>query len=184
MRRQRQILFSAMALVVAVPVAGHVAELATVPQNDPAQSAVLRTFHHRRYPNAWLAAQKSRRPILLFITMRGCLHCDRMVQSTYGSPLVRDMLTNRFETVYVDSAKSTTLVQKLAIRWYPTTVLVSSSGKEVDRIEGYCDASQLARRMEPMLAQRSVAPMSETVQNKSATYASGADSGSASTNSR
>ena len=66
MRGKRLILVAATGLIAAPPIPGTAAEFATVPQKKAtSQAAVLRNFRHRRYPNAWLAAQKSRRPILL-----------------------------------------------------------------------------------------------------------------------
>jgi thioredoxin-related protein len=109
-------------------------------------------FQHSSYPKAWSAAQQSNRPILLYITMPGCSHCDKMMEETLHLPHVKQMISESFETVYVSRRTHAKLVKKLKVKWYPTTVLVGSNNKVVDVIEGYVDAKVFQSRLKVGLA--------------------------------
>jgi thioredoxin-related protein len=109
-------------------------------------------FQHSSYPKAWTAAQQSNRPILLYVTMPGCSHCDKMMEETLHLPHVKQMISESFETVYVSRRTHAKLVKKLKVKWYPTTVLVGSNNKVVDLIEGYVDAKVFQSRLKVGLA--------------------------------
>lgn len=111
-----------------------------------------RLFQHTSYPDAWTAAQKSNRPILLYVTMPGCPHCEKMMEETYHLPNVEQMVSQSFESVYVSRQTHPTLVKSLKVKWYPTTVLVGTNNKVVDVIEGYVDAKAFQRRLKVGLA--------------------------------
>lgn len=109
-------------------------------------------FRHTSYPAAWTAAQKTNRPILVYVTSSGCPHCVQMIQRTYKRPAIQRVMHRQFETVYVDRHQQPKLVQKMRIRWFPTTIVVAPDNKVLDKIEGYVDASVLAERLETQLA--------------------------------
>jgi thioredoxin-related protein len=109
-------------------------------------------FRHTSYPKAWTAAQQSNRPILLYVTMSGCPHCDKMMEETLHLPHVEQMISESFETVYVSRRTHPKLVKSLKVKWYPTTVLVGSNNKVMDVIEGYVDAKVFQRRLKVGLA--------------------------------
>lgn len=111
-----------------------------------------RLFQHTSYPDAWTAAQKSNRPILLYVSMPGCPHCDKMMKETYHLPNVEQMVSESFESVHVSRQTHPTLVKSLKVKWYPTTVLVGTNNKVVDVIEGYVDAKAFQRRLKVGLA--------------------------------
>lgn len=109
-------------------------------------------FGHKSYPEAWSASQESNRPILLYVSMAGCHHCDKMMAESYRQPEMEQMLVQSFETLYVTRSKHPKLVQKLKVKWYPTTVLVGPNNKIMDVIEGYVDTQTLERRLQTSLA--------------------------------
>jgi len=109
-------------------------------------------FRHSSYPAAWKAAQDSNRPILVFVTMRGCPYCVKMMQQTYRLPAVGRLVSSSFETVYVSRQTHPNLVKKLHVKLYPTTVLVGANNKVLDVIEGYVDAKTFQRRLQTSLA--------------------------------
>ncbi len=111
-----------------------------------------RLFQHTAYPDAWTAAQKSNRPILLYVTMPGCPHCERMIEETYHLPNVEQMVSQSFESVYVSRQTHPRLVKSLKVKWFPTTVLVGTNNKVMDVIEGYVDAKAFQRRLKVGLA--------------------------------
>ena len=109
-------------------------------------------FRHTTYPEAWTASQKSNRPILLFVSMSGCHHCDKMMAESYNLPQMKEMITESFEPVYVTRKAHPKLVKALKIKWYPTTVLVGPNNKVMDVIEGYVDTKTLRRRLQTGVA--------------------------------
>ncbi len=109
-------------------------------------------FGYSTYPEAWTASQESNRPILLYVSMSGCHHCDKMMAESYRQPAMEQMLVKSFETLYVTRNKHPKLVAKLKVKWYPTTVLVGPNNKIMDVIEGYVDRKTLERRLQTSLA--------------------------------
>ena len=109
-------------------------------------------FRHHSYPEAWTAAQKSNRPILVYISMPHCPYCVKMIEKTYGVPEVGKLVSSSFETVYAGRFSHAKLVRMLKVKWYPTTVLVGPNNKVLDVIEGYVDSKTFQRRLQTGLA--------------------------------
>ena len=128
-------------------------EVAETPASEDAIPAVvdikdLPRFKHESYPDAWTAAQESNRPILVYVAMPQCPHCTKMLDETYEQAEVDELVKGSFETLQAGRYTHATLVSKLHVRWYPTTVLVSSNNKVLDMIEGYVDANTFKRRLQ------------------------------------
>ena len=109
-------------------------------------------FRFTSYPVAWTAAQKTKRPILIYVTAPSCPHCVRMVEKTYKRPRVRRLVGSSFETVFVESSRQPKLVSKMRIQWFPTTIVVAPNNKVIDKIEGYVESSVFADRIRSQLA--------------------------------
>jgi len=105
-------------------------------------------FKHANYPAAWTAAQESNRPILVYVSMPQCPHCTKMLEQTYESNGVNEIVKGSFETLQVSRYTHATLISKLHVRWYPSTVLVGSNNKVLDMIEGYVDANTFKQRLQ------------------------------------
>ena len=133
-----------------IPPACEVALSTSVDQESPETKKPL--FEHSSYPKAWKAAQKTNRPILIYVCMPNCPHCVKMMERTYEMPKVEQMVHSSFETIRVGRYKDAELVRKLKIKWFPTTVLVSPNNKVLDMIEGYVDAKRFQQRLQTGLA--------------------------------
>ncbi len=120
------------------------AKLAGLNHQDP-------LFRYVSYPVAWTAAQKSSRPLLLYVTMPGCPYCVKMVQNTLKSEEIQSLVADSFETVYVDRYAQADLAAKLSVRYYPTTILVSTDNHVLDVIEGYVESRAFRRRLQTNL---------------------------------
>jgi hypothetical protein len=123
-------------------VASAPASLETTDLND------LPRFKHASYPAAWTAAQESNRPILVYVAMPQCPHCTMMLDKTYEQPEVDQLVKGSFETMQAGRYTHASLISKLHVRWYPTTVLVGPNNKVLDMIEGYVDANTFKRRLQ------------------------------------
>jgi Thioredoxin-like domain len=112
-------------------------------------------FRFSSYPLAWTAAQKTNRPILVFVTSPSCPHCTRMLGETYRQANVSRFVADSFETVIVDRFEQPALAAKLHVRFFPTTIVVAPNNKVIDVIEGYVDGATFARRLQTTLAAQS-----------------------------
>lgn len=124
---------------------------------DPKAAAL---FRHSTYPAAWTASQKTNRPILVFVSMPQCPHCVKMMEKTYGRPEVGSLVASSFETIYADRSTHAKLVEKLNVKWYPTTILVGPNNKVLDVIEGYVEPNIFKSRLQTGLA--AVVPQTQT----------------------
>jgi len=109
-------------------------------------------FRHSTYPAAWSAAQKSNRPILVYVSMPNCPYCVKMMKKTYGRPEVGDLVASSFETVYAGRFTHAKLVQSLNVKLFPTTIIVGPNNKVLDVIKGYVDSRTFQRRLQTGLA--------------------------------
>lgn len=150
--------FSSAAICCAIEAAESDSATPTVEvaATEPAPEAVVAQvplkdqplFKHASYPAAWTASQDSNRPILVYVTMPQCPHCTKMIDGTYHCKDVEELVKGSFETVQASRYTHATLISKLHVRWYPTTVLVGSNNKVLDVIEGYVDANTFKRRLQ------------------------------------
>lgn len=134
-------------LVVSVAAASPLEQIVELPGTEPRA-----LFQHSTYPAAWKAAQKSNRPILVFVSMPNCHYCVKMRDQVYHQPRVKKLVANSFETIKADRYTHAKLVEKLHIKWYPTTVLVGPNNKILDVIEGYSDEQKFQQRLQTGLA--------------------------------
>lgn len=139
----------------AAPIAVEAVEI-VAPADQPAAVVIeakdLPRFKHDSYPAAWTAAQETNRPILVYVSMPQCPHCTKMLDETYEQAEVDEIVKGSFETLQVSRFTHATLISKLHVRWYPTTVLVGSNNKVLDMIEGYVDANTFKRRLQMGIA--------------------------------
>ncbi len=112
-------------------------------------------FKYDSYPAAWTAAQESNKPILVYVSMPQCPHCTKMIDCTFGSADVSELVSDSFETLQASRYTHALLVEKLHIKWYPSTVLVGSNNKVLDTIEGYVDHETFKRRLQLGIASAS-----------------------------
>jgi|GEM_PF-2269894 len=108
-------------------------------------------FAHKTLEQAWRTAVARRRPMLVMFSTEGCHFCTKMMAETYSRPEVQQMLRQHVETVKVDAQDNPSLVERLGIRGYPTTLLVSPDGNVLDAIEGFASAKVFTSRIGPLL---------------------------------
>ncbi|TWT75493.1 thiol:disulfide interchange protein precursor [Posidoniimonas polymericola] len=136
------------------------AALAGPVENAPAHNAPV--FRHPSVDAAWQAAQKTKRPMLLFVSSENCTYCVKMLRDTYSNPQIAAALAQSCEPVTVMREDNQALVKKLQVRAFPTTVIVGSDGKEIARVEGYQPPQKFAELMfgPPPQPQATVRPAS------------------------
>ena len=101
---------------------------------------------------------------LVYVSMSNCHFCEKMKTQVYQLPRVKNLVTSSFETIHIDRYAHAKLVEKLQVKWYPTTVLVGPNNKILDVIEGFAEASQFQQRLQTGLA--SVHTVTEVTQTR------------------
>jgi thioredoxin-related protein len=105
----------------------------------------------RDVDHALAVARAEQRPLVLFITTDGCIHCERMIATTFLDPQVRQTLGTSFVAAAIKASERPDLLKRLSIRSFPTTLVVSADGRVMDQVVGYLDADKFTERMVAVL---------------------------------
>jgi thioredoxin-related protein len=108
-------------------------------------------FDHKTVEEAWKVAIEKKKPLLVMFTSNNCTFCRKMIADTYSNQNVKDLLRGRTESVMAHSDHYASLIKKLGIRGYPSSLLISPEGEVLDFMEGYVDAPEFAKRVGPLL---------------------------------
>jgi len=108
-------------------------------------------FDHKTVEEAWKVAIETKKPLLVMFTSNNCTFCRKMIADTYSNQNVKDLLRGRTESVMAHSDHYASLIKKLGIRGYPSSLLISPDGEVFDFMEGYVDAQEFAKRVGPLL---------------------------------
>jgi tetratricopeptide (TPR) repeat protein len=104
-------------------------------------------------PLAQEEAILTRRPVLLTFSTTWCGWCRKLEATVFRDPAFVN-LAQHFVPVQVDGDRERGLVGLYRVSGYPTTVLLSRSGKELGRIVGYKPAGQFTGAMRAALDRR------------------------------
>jgi thioredoxin-related protein len=107
-------------------------------------------FRHETFPQAWNAAQASGKPVLLYVTSDNCLYCKKMLRQTLAHPRISEVIAEQAETFAFNASQSPELAQKLGVRGYPTTLVISTDRKLLCQIEGFVEPQEFAERVWPV----------------------------------
>lgn len=119
-----------------------------LPAARPAWSAGPAGIHwHDEVQSAWKSMQSERRPILLFVTMDGCLHCRRMKAVTYEDGRVVERISQSFVAASINGQQQPEVARRLGVQVYPTTVIITPDARVVDSIRGYVSPAELDQRL-------------------------------------
>ncbi len=99
------------------------------------------------YGNARRASDESERPVMLFLTIDGCLHCTRMQHQAFRDKRIINEVTTSFVPAMIKVQGKSRLATDLKVTVYPTTVFIAPDGKILDYIRGYVPTDDLCHRM-------------------------------------
>ena len=102
---------------------------------------------HQRLTTAWNDARQQQRPMLLYLTINGCVHCGRLEQDTFANPGVTSEIREHYVAAKINAADEPVFVRKLGVRVFPTTVLVSPEARVIDSVAGYVPAAEMRTRL-------------------------------------
>jgi thioredoxin-related protein len=99
------------------------------------------------YGNARRTSDKLERPVMLFLTTNGCLHCTRMQHDAFRDKRVIHDVKESFVPAMIKVQGENRLATDLRVKVYPTTVFIAPDGKILDYIRGYIPTDELRHRM-------------------------------------
>jgi protein disulfide-isomerase len=108
----------------------------------------------RDVEHALSVAQSKQRPLVLFVSTDGCVHCDKMIATTFRDVNIRQALSTSFVAAAIKSSERPDLMDHLQIRSFPTTLLVSPDGEVLDQMTGYVDAAKFQQRLDRVTTTR------------------------------
>jgi thioredoxin-related protein len=108
-------------------------------------------FDHKTVEDAWKTAIEKKKPLLVMFTSNNCTFCRKMIADTYSNQAVKDLLRGKAESVMAHSDNYASLIKKLGIRGYPSSLLISPEGEVLDFMEGYVAPQEFAKRVSPIL---------------------------------
>ena len=91
---------------------------------------------------------KTNRPLLIFVSFKGCRYCTKMINETYSDQDVVRNVNGAFVPTYVDATKNQKIARALQVRVFPTTILVDRRNRIIDRIEGFATEDVLQTRLQ------------------------------------
>lgn len=100
-----------------------------------------------QYSDAAKAMAAENRPMLIYVKMDACSYCVRMEQETYGNSQVAQDVAAAYVPAMINRRDDPTLVRRLGVTIFPTTVIVGQDGKVLDTIPGYVAPEQFRARL-------------------------------------
>lgn len=125
--------------------------IAAPPAQKNGHKAPDGVFDHKTVEEAWKIAIEKKKPLLVMFTSNNCTFCKKMIVDTYSNQQVKELLRGRTETVMAHSDNYASLIKKLGIRGYPSSLLISPEGEVLDFMEGYVAPQEFAKRVSPLL---------------------------------
>lgn len=107
------------------------------PMKAPPTPAPVSPPFPKTIDDALAAAKGSNRPVCVQFSASWCGPCQRLKAETLNDPAVKKYLRENAIYVYIDGDEHPADVRKYRINGYPTTLVLSSDGKELGRIVGF-----------------------------------------------
>lgn len=100
-----------------------------------------------QYGMARRTGSKLERPVMLFLTMDGCVHCVRMEHDAFQDENLVTSLNKSFVPAMIKTDTDSRLARELKVTMFPTTVFIAPDGKILDYIRGFISKDDLRSRM-------------------------------------
>lgn len=84
---------------------------------------------------------------LVIVSTKGCVYCEKVKLETLPNPDVQRLIRRRVKVTLVDASQDDTLAKKHHVLTYPSILLLDERGNLLDRMEGFVEGPQLARRL-------------------------------------
>jgi thioredoxin-related protein len=101
---------------------------------------------------AWRAAIQARRPLLMYFQMKQCIYCRKMERETFTDRGVVADINTMFVPVHLSAEQHRSLVQKLRVQTFPTTVILCPQEGVIGYMTGYQGPVQIRTRLRAAVA--------------------------------
>lgn len=91
-------------------------------------------------------ARRESKPVLLFFSLQDCKNSQRMRETTFCDTEIK-RLADRFVCVSIDGAADADLCESFKVKNFPTTLILSTQGTEMQRLSGKQTSEELALPM-------------------------------------
>lgn len=86
-------------------------------------------------------ARSRKQPIFLDLYADWCVPCKKLERETFSHPTVHPVLKKYLVVKFnIDKPEGRRLARRFRVRFYPTTLMLNSDGREVERVIGYYPA--------------------------------------------
>ncbi len=117
-------------------------------------------YYHHESPIKWHEynqesfdiAEKESKPVFMMITAIWCYWCHVYRDETLHQPEVYSYINENFIPVFVDADKRQDLTRQYLAGGWPSTVIFSPSGEEVNRINGMIRKEELLAHLQKVVA--------------------------------
>lgn len=82
-------------------------------------------------------AEKSGKPILVYVRSSSCHYCDKLQADVWADPKVADHVAKNYIPLKLSSQKNPAAVKSLKVKGFPTTLVFSPKRVFVSKVEGY-----------------------------------------------
>lgn len=106
---------------------------------------------HENYPSALEESQQRDLLLLAFLYTDWCTYCRQMEQTTFQDPGIIERMKDQYIWLRLNAENDpigAKMRQEFHISSYPTLLILSPDGKEVERLEGYLPPAQFERAVE------------------------------------
>ena len=108
---------------------------------------VTKAPHVEDFEKAKELAAAGSKPIIIDFYTDWCSWCKKFDKEQMTTAQAIDYFTNEVVMAKVNAEVDTVLAKKFGVKGYPTFVLTSSSGEEIDRISGYLEIDEFIKTM-------------------------------------
>lgn len=112
---------------------------------EPKRTSGVEWVNH--YGRARRLSHQTNRPVLLFLSTDGCVHCTRMQNGALQDQRVVTHLRDEFVPAAIKVTGDSSLARDLNVTIYPTTVIIAPDGKILDYVRGYVTPEELSPRL-------------------------------------
>ncbi|HBE67092.1 MAG TPA: hypothetical protein DDW52_02985 [Planctomycetaceae bacterium] len=86
---------------------------------------------------AAVEAEKTGKPILIYVSKKNCFYCDKMQKDVWCHPTATRRVLRDFIPLKLSLERNPAAVRALKVKGYPTTVLFSSKRSFIGSLPGY-----------------------------------------------
>lgn len=108
-------------------------------------------FRDLDYAGAVAAATAEQKPLFLDFCSGESNACQRLVSSTWPSPIMQHWLQVNCVAIHVDRVADAATLRRYEIATFPTLLLANFDGAEIERLSGFFEEMELIAELKPLI---------------------------------